>query len=382
MPYPFVSIHGALQRGIARGGRVVNRSECLGVAARYINRELMAVFLLTVVVLLLVGIGGRFIGYLQDAVAGKYAADALFTILRLRLPEFLQLILPFALYLSLLLTLSRLYADSEMVVLQTGGLSTFRLLAWIAPLSLVVCTVVAWLAIELTPVSNQRLGEFFLEQRARQDFQNVSPGVFNANSRETRVVYAETVSADREQLGTVFIWERLPDGREATTWANTGRQSLDRTTGSVFLLLDEGRRYEGVPGQADYRVAVYASLGQRLLNQSAGSNRVGITGVLTDELPVDGDGMAEFHWRLAMPIFTLAAVMIAVALARVRPRASRFSRILPGLLVLLCYYLAMMGNRYALEEDILPPMFGLWTVHIVMLGFLAWLLHRSSRPLA
>ncbi len=354
----------------------------MGVAARYINRELIAVFLLTVVVLLLVGVGGRFIGYLQDAVAGKYEAEALITILQLRLPEFLQLILPFALYLALLLTLSRLYADSEMVVLQTGGLSTFRLLSWVAPACVVVCAVVAWLAIELTPLSNQQLGVFFMEQRARQDFRSVSAGVFSANSRETRVIYAETVSEDRQQLGSVFIWERLTNGREATTWANTGRQSADAETGSVFLLLDEGRRYEGVPGQADYRTVRYDSLGQRLLDQSTGNNRVGVTGIPTDELSADGAGMAEFHWRIAMPIFTLAAVMIAVALARVRPRASRFSRILPGLLVLLCYYLAMMGNRYALEEDMVPPGFGMWTVHVVMLGFLAWLLHRSSRPLA
>jgi lipopolysaccharide export system permease protein len=102
----------------------------LGVAARYINRELVAVFLVTVLVLLLVAVGGRFIGYLQDAVAGKYAAETLITILQLRLPEFLQVILPFALYLSLLLTLSRLHAESEMVVLQTGGLGTLQLLTW------------------------------------------------------------------------------------------------------------------------------------------------------------------------------------------------------------------------------------------------------------
>lgn len=354
----------------------------MGVAARYINRELIAVFLLTVVVLLLVGIGGRFIGYLQDAVAGKYEAQALVTILQLRLPEFLQLILPFALFLALLLTLSRLYADSEMVVLQTGGMSALRLLTWVAPASVIVCAVVAWLAIEVTPVSNERLGDFFLEQRARQDFRSVNAGVFSSNSRETRVIYAETVSEDRQQLESVFIWERLPNGREATTWARTGRQSRDRVTGSVFLLLDEGRRYEGVPGQADYRVVRYDSFGQRLLEQSTGSNRVGVRGIPTDELSADGVGRAEFHWRIAMPIFTLAAAMIAVTLARVRPRASRFSRILPGLLVMLCYYLAMLGNRYALEEGLLPSMFGIWIVHIVMLGFLGLLLHRSSRPLA
>jgi lipopolysaccharide export system permease protein len=354
----------------------------LGVAARYITRELLAVLLVTTLVLLLVGVGGRFIGYLQDAVSGKYAADTLITIIQLRLPEFLQLILPFALYLAVLLTLSRLHAESEMVVLQTGGLSTGRLLGWIAVPALLVCVLVGFLAIDLTPRSNQRLGDFFLEQRARQDFQNVNPGVFNANSRETRVLYAETVSENREQLGTVFIWERLPDGREATTWAATGRQSLDVATGSQFLMLDRGRRYEGIPGTANYRVVEFTTLGQRITTAAGGSNRVGITGVPTGELPATGEGAAELHWRLALPVFTLVCALLAVAMARVRPRASRFSRVVPGLVVLLGYYLAMMGNHHALETRLVPADIGMWAVHAAMLLVLVGLLRRAGRPVS
>jgi lipopolysaccharide export system permease protein len=210
----------------------------------------------------------------------------------------------------------------------------------------------------------------------------VTPGVFNANSKETRVLYAEVVSEDRERLGTVFMWEQLPDGREATTWANAGRQSLDVTTGSLFLLLDDGRRYEGIPGQADYRVVEYKTLEQIGVNEATGSNRVGVTGILTDKLPANSEGVAEFHWRLALPIFTLACVFNALAMARVRPRASRFSRVLPGLLVLLCYYLAMMGNHYALEEALVPGVIGMWGVHGVMLTVFIWLLYRSDRPVS
>lgn len=354
----------------------------MGVAARYITRELLAVLVVTTLVLLLIGAGGRFIGYLQDAVAGKYAADTLLTIIRLRLPEFLQLIIPFSLYFAVLLTLSRLHAESEMVVLQTGGLGTLRLLLWIAWPALLLCACVAWLALDLSPRSNQRLGEFFLEQRARQDFQNVNPGVFNINSRETRVLYAETVSEDRERLGTVFIWERLADGREATTWAQTGRQRLDPQTGSQFLVLDNGRRYEGTPGSTEYRVIEFNTLGQRISIDASGSNRVGITGVLTTELPAVGKGAAEYHWRIALPVFTLVAALVGVAMARVRPRASRFSRVLPGLLLLLAYYLGIMGNHYLLEEKMIPVVAGMWGVHGLMLLLLLFLLRRVARPVS
>lgn len=354
----------------------------MGVAARYITRELLAVLIVTTLLLLLIGVGGRFIGYLQDAVAGKYAADALLTIIQLRLPEFLQLIIPFALYLAVLLTLSRLHAESEMVVLQSGGLGPIRLLAWVGWPTLLLGGLVAWLALDYAPRSNQQLGNFFLEQRTRQDFQNVNPGVFNTNTRETRVLYAETVSEDRERLGTVFIWERLADGREATTWAQTGRQRLDPETGSQFLVLEKGRRYEGTPGAAEYRVIEFKTLGQRISSDASGSNRVGISGILTRDLPTEGKGSAEYHWRLSLPVFTVIAAMIAVAMARVRPRSSRFSRVLPGLLILLGYYLAMLGNQAMLEDGDVPHSVGMWPLHGLMLLVVIILLRRAARPVS
>ena len=127
------------------------------VAARYINKELVLVFLVTLLVLLIVAVGGRFIGYLQDAAAGKYAAEGLFTIMRLRIPGFLQLLLPFAFYIAVLLTFGRLYADQEMAVLHTGGASPVRLLRWIALPVVVLASVVAYLTLEVTPTSNALL---------------------------------------------------------------------------------------------------------------------------------------------------------------------------------------------------------------------------------
>ncbi len=196
------------------------------VAARYINRELLSVFAVTTLVLLVVAVGGRFIGYLQDAAAGKYAAEGLVHILRLRMPGFLQLLLPFAFYIAVLLTFSRLHADREMAVLQCGGSSPEKLLKWIAvPLATMVA-LTAWLSLQVTPASNAALGALLTEQRARTAFEAVSPGLFNVFDRDSRVIYAESVSEDRGKLSDVFISDygrtnRSPQsgpGRAGSTW--------------------------------------------------------------------------------------------------------------------------------------------------------------------
>jgi lipopolysaccharide export system permease protein len=145
----------------------------MAVAARYLNRELFWVFVVVVMVLLTIALGGRFIGYLQDAVLGKYAAESLLTIMWMRLPDFLQQLLPFAFYISLLLTIGRVHAEQEMAVLQGAGIGPGRLLIWLAPASIALAILVAFFSLSLTPANNAILEEFFDEQRANQEFDAV-----------------------------------------------------------------------------------------------------------------------------------------------------------------------------------------------------------------
>ena len=116
----------------------------MSVAAKYINRELLAIFVTALLMLLLVAVGGRFIGYLQEAAMGKFTGTTVLTIMALRLPEFVQQVAPFAIYVAIVLTMGRLYAEQEMVVLQGAGASTQRLLSWISiSLGFVVALVAA-----------------------------------------------------------------------------------------------------------------------------------------------------------------------------------------------------------------------------------------------
>ena len=79
-------------------------------------------------IVLVVALTSRFIQYLGQAVSGDLASDVLLLLILYRLPEFLLVILPLALFLGILLTYGRMYAESEMVILASSGLSQFRLL--------------------------------------------------------------------------------------------------------------------------------------------------------------------------------------------------------------------------------------------------------------
>ena len=268
------------------------------VVAWYLNRELLQVFLVTVAVLLVVAVGGRFIGYLQEAAAGRFSADALFVIIGLRMPEFMQLLFPFALYVSLLLTVSRLFADQEMTVLLAGGATPLRFLSWFLIPILIISAIVGALSLTITPTSMIALEDKLVEQRNRRDFQAVTPGVFLVQADQQRVTYAESISEDQKTLFNVFISEYRDNQPGVSVWARRGEQYMDAQTRSRFLLLGDGKRYEGNPGELNYRVIEFEELGQRVDMSAARSSDLGIDAMdtkalLASDKPAEN---AEFHW--------------------------------------------------------------------------------------
>ena len=168
----------------------------------------------------------------------------LYTIMGLRLSEFVQLVAPFSLYVAIVLTLGRLHADHEMVVLQGAGASTAKLLRWMATSIGAVVLVVAVLSQVVTPLSQRVLAEFMVEQRAQTEFETVNPGIFHVYDRASRVTYSQSMSEDRRVLYDVFLSQQLEDGRQVNVWAESGRQELDEARGAHFLILSNGRRYD------------------------------------------------------------------------------------------------------------------------------------------
>jgi len=354
------------------------------VAARHINRELLAVFVATLLVLFAVAVGGRFIGYLQDAAAGKFAAGDLMTIMALRLPGFVQLIAPFAFYIAVLLTVGRLHAEQEMAVLRSSGAGTWRLLAWILPSATLLAAGIGTLSLWITPDRNAALDRFLIQQRAEASFDRLSPGTFNAFGRGQRTLYAETVSDDGQTLGGVFIFELGEREPLVTVWADRASRHVDERTGSQFLVLGDGTRHsqERAGDTSRRRVIEFSTLSQKIDTDVAASRRVKPEALTSATLwsRSDAAAAAELHWRIALPMFMLISVLIAIGLAPVKPRQGRFGRVLPGMAALVAYYLALLANQNALLSGHLPSVVGLWPAHALFAAIAAAALAHSAKP--
>jgi lipopolysaccharide export system permease protein len=352
----------------------------MGIAFRYVSRELLAVFAVTAVVLLVIALGGRFMGYLQDAALGKHSADALAKIMALRIPEFVQLTFPFSFYLALVLTIARLYADQEMTVLLTSGTVPREIFSWVFASAVVVAAAVYALSTQVTPRANGVLERFLLVESVERQFEAMTPGMFHPLDDGAGVTYSETASNENRELSQVFIADDVR-GESVTIWADRGAQYVDAVTGSRFLVLRSGHRYEGVVGRTPYRVVKFSSLSQRIQQRDPSLAAIEIDAQPTAQLRRDDPrSIAELHWRFALPLMTLIAAPIGFVLARVPTRAGRFARIVPAVLAFLAYYFILLVSRNGLAVGRLPNWVGMWPAHAAFLAVGAVLMRRLNRP--
>jgi lipopolysaccharide export system permease protein len=292
-----------------------------------------------------------------------------------RLPGFMQLILPLGLFLGVLLSYGRMYLESEMTVLAATGMSQQRLLRITMAPALVVGLLVAWLSFSLAPLGATQFAMLINKQDALTEFDTLVPGRFQLLRDGSRVTYTEQLSDDRIKLGGVFISEKRIAGEKTkdsgitVLVAEKGHQEM-KPDGSRFLILENGYRYDGNPGEADYRAIKYDTYGALLPKPDISDEVTDRDAIATSDLIGNPTPRykAELQWRISLPILVFIVTLMAVPLSRVNPRQGRFLKLLPAILLYMAYLTILIAARGALERGKLPMSLGLWPVHGVFLA--------------
>lgn len=342
---------------------------------RYLSREVLVTLGAVSAVLLVIIMSGRFIKYLAQAAQGVLDPGVLFLIMGYRIPGFLQLILPLGLFLGFLLAYGRLYLDSEMTVLSATGVSQQRLTAYSMAPALLVALLVGWLSLGLAPQGVASVARILNEQDALTELDTLVPGRFQSMKDGSRVTYSQELSDDRSELRGVFMSEKRfsADGRSergiTVLVAESGRQEI-QADGSRYLILENGYRYDGEPGEADYRAIRYDTYGVLLPKPEVSIEASEREAMPTRELFGSDDPrlQAELQWRLSIPLLVFVVTLLAVPLSRVNPRQGRFLKLLPAIFLYMAYLGLLIAARGALDKGRLPPALGLWWVHGVFLS--------------
>ena len=347
---------------------------------RYLLQEIFKALSAILIVLLLIFMSSTFIKLLQQVAVGDLNATLLFQMLGLEMFRFLARLVPPAFFFAVLYAVGRLYRDSEIIAMEACGVGGFRLYRGILLATLPVALLVSWLSMGVAPWAARQITELLSDQGGQAaELAGVSAGRFNEFSDGDLIFYVESIRTDARRMRNIFVRHRRQDELGVIS-AASGYQKTDELSGDRYLVLEDGYRYEGVPGAADYRVSQFASYALRIKEAGPVLAKRPWKGMPNAVLLASEDiyFKREFQVRLSQVLALLVVALLALPLSRSTPRQGPFGRLVLAFIV-YTLFLSMQGAAEKwMVVGVTPPWLGMWWVNLSWAGVAALLILRDS----
>ncbi len=338
-------------------------------------REMSSTALATFLVLLGIVLTTQLVRLLAQAAGGSITSTSVIALLGFTLIGFLPTLLSLTLFIAVLMTLSRAYRDSEMVVWFSCGVSLTR---WITPVlmfALPLVLTIAALALGLSPWAAGKAEDYRKILDSRDDASAVQAGVFRESRQADRVYFVETASGADNRVSNVFV-SSTQQRRAGVMVAQQGFQET-AANGDRFLVLLNGHRYEGEPGRADFRIYEFERYAVRIEMHEA-IRAPGTKNMPTQALFAAGGPrqLGELSWRIGVPVSALLLALLAIPLSYVNPRAGRSMNLMVAVLIYMVYINLISVVQAYIAQSKLHLLPALLSLHGVMLLLLALMYYR------
>jgi lipopolysaccharide export system permease protein len=319
---------------------------------RYLVREVSLPFIEVSAALLAIFLTYSITSFLAKASGGLLnpAEIAHFTFLKSVIA--LEVLVPLALYLGIILGLGRLYSDSEIYALQAAGIGEGRLLRPIIIFATIMAILVSLLSTVVRPWAYREAFDIRAAATAGSELERIKPGQFYVDGDSGRTVFIQSMSEDRSQLEGIFVRTRDSRGIQVASSA-TGFVELTEVADYQKMVLVDAHVYRSIDDGPNIlgrfksltiylRVADPELIGYRVKTQSTLDLR-------DRENPED---KAEYQWRLSTSLSTLLLVLMAVPLSRSLPRRGRYAKIMIALLVYALYQNLLVMAKTWVEQEV------------------------------
>ncbi|WP_028100322.1 LPS export ABC transporter permease LptF [Pseudoduganella violaceinigra] len=352
---------------------------------RALRRELASSAGATFTVLFSILLTWTLVTILGRAAGGKVASSDIIALLAFAALNYLPTVLVFTSFISVLMVITRTYKDSEMVVWFASGLSLARFIRPVLAFGLPLVILTALLSLYVTPWARAKSSEYVERFAKREDLQKVSPGQFKESSSANRIFFVEGVTGSTAVVRNVFVNQVDAKGTSVIVASEGVVDAMPN--GERYLVLKNGRRYQGKPGDADFQSMEFERYSMRVSQQT---NEVGsakdANAMTTAALLADwGNNFAraEMMWRLALPITCLLLILVAIPLGFANPRAGSAINLIIAVLVFFTYNNLTKVFEGSIKQGKMTFAMGWWPLHLaatlVVLAMFAWRLNVNHR---
>ncbi|MBK1645983.1 LPS export ABC transporter permease LptF [Thiocapsa imhoffii] len=342
----------------------------LGIVDRYLLLEATKVLVAIVAVLMMIVASLLFLRTLEEVNAGALSVHLVVQFLGYKVLGDLARILPPAFFLAVLVTLTRLSKDSELIAMGACGIGPGRLLRGLLVLAVPVAVVAAWLSLVVQPWAAAGVLEIRFEQNQQTArVAGLQAGRFYLDQGGQVVLYIGEM--DRQQsLGDVFILDRRDEVARLVV-SDGGHHRVEPESGDHLVVLSRGHRFDGVPGSAafligdfnEYFIRIRASHAP-LAHMHKRSTTPSLELLRSDDLA----DRAELEDRLAMPLAILVLTIIAIPLVSLSPRQRSSARLTLAFLAYFSFFNLQRLAETWLATGVTPVWLTSFWYQFVILG--------------
>jgi len=350
---------------------------------RYIAAEVLKPLLLIGGILVVIFVGYSSGRYLAEAASGLLDIETVARLIFLRAIIALEVLLPVALYLSIVAGLGRLHADSEIIALTSCGIGTGRLVLVALRLALPLALVVAALSLYARPWAYEQSYWIKAKADADIDVEKLVAGTFYETEHRSRAIFVQDIERGSERrLEGVFLRSKHGDVLRVIH-AASGRQRIEPDSGRRALVLRDVHAYEISPGGRRDKLGRFGELVLWLKEPdpvTVGFKRkAAATADLMDS--ADPAEIAELQWRCSTALSTLLLAVLAVLVSGMAQGLGRSTKAIVAILVYAVYYNLSGVSKNWVENATVGPVPGIWWVHALLAVVLVLLFTQPARAM-
>ena len=358
---------------------------------RYTLREMLAPFVLGLGIFTFVLLLARLLRLIELVVNRGLPATQVFRLFAYLLPAFLEVTVPMAMLLAILVAFGRLSADSEITALRSAGVSLYQLTPAVATFVVASMLATAFLATYARPWGNHEMRLALFDIARTRATAGIRPQVFN-DEFSGLTIYTERVDTKNDRLLHVLIADQRDPDQQNTIFARQGSLVSDPERHVVTLHLEDGIIYtRDASGRSEYRTefesyavsldlqAALAGLTEEdedpkeltlpaLAERIAAKRASGAS--VTHEL-------AEYHRKFAIPFACVVFGLLALPLGVQPGRAVKSRGFTLSVAVIFVYYILLSVGQALAEQDRVPAALGLWLPNLV-LGLVGVIVFRRA----
>ncbi len=346
--------------------------------SRSLRKEFSRTMVMALLVLLSILLTVMVVRLLGMAASGTLSADAVLAMVAFGALTYLPVILSASVFTALLMTLSRCYRDSEMIIWMSSGVSLNRFLAPVLFFALPMAFVVALMSLVVSPWAIGKRSEYQNRLESRDETTQITPGVFRESRQSDQVFFVDAISESKDKVSNVFV-QSVQEHKLGVIAADKGFVDT-HPNGDRFIVLQRGRRYEGDPGTTQYSLIDFDQAELRIEQKGVGSSALSVKSMSFGQLLENPtpDGWGEIHWRLGLPISLAVLAILAIPLSYVNTRGGRSANMIFALLAYMVYYNTMSIAQAWVVQGRLSHWVGIWPVHLLFLLLGLLLLQRRQ----